>query len=75
MGSRKDAPNEEFASERRSWPQALALLVAIAAAVGLALYTLRPPEVVPASAPTTEFSAQRAMKDLQAIADEPRPVG
>jgi hypothetical protein len=43
--------------------------------VGVALYTLRPPDVVPTNAPTTEFSAERAMEDLEAIADEPRPVG
>jgi hypothetical protein len=51
------------------------VFVAIAAAVGIALYTLRPPEVVPAGAPTTEFSAERAMEHLKVIADEPRPVG
>jgi hypothetical protein len=63
---------EEYMSERRSWLQTLVVLVAIAAAVGVTLYTLRPPEVVPASAPTTEFSAERAMEDLRVIADEPR---
>jgi hypothetical protein len=50
-------------------------MLAIAAAVGVALYTLRPPDVVPTNAPPTEFSAERAMEDLEAIADEPRPVG
>jgi hypothetical protein len=59
----------------RSWLQALALLLAIAVAVAVALYTLRPPEVVPASAPTTAFSAERAMERLEVVADEPRPVG
>jgi hypothetical protein len=51
------------------------LLLVIVAAVGVALYTLRPPEVVPASASTTEFSAERAMEHLEVVADEPRPVG
>jgi hypothetical protein len=59
----------------RSWLQALALLLAVVVAVAVALYTLRPPEVVPASAPTTEFSAERAMEHLEVVADEPRPVG
>jgi hypothetical protein len=62
-------------AERRSWLQALVLLVGVAAAVGVALYTLRPPDVVSASAPTTEFSAEQAMEQLEVIADEPRPVG
>jgi hypothetical protein len=53
----------------------LTLLAAIAVALAVALYLFVPPAVVPASAPATGFSAQRAMKDLQAIADEPRPVG
>ena len=62
-------------SKQRSWAQTLVVLLAIAAAVGVALYTLRPPEVVPANAPTTEFSAERAMKNLKILAKGPRPVG
>src|SRR5215207_4901048 len=62
-------------SVKQAWPQVLTLLAAIAVALAVALYLFVPPAVVPASAPATEFSAQRAMKDLQAIADEPRPVG
>ena len=69
------ASGEGYISKQHSWFQALALILAIAAAVGVALYTLRPPDVVPTNAPTTEFSAERAMEDLEAIADEPRPVG
>jgi hypothetical protein len=57
------------------WSRALVLLATIGAAVGLALYQFVPPAVVPASAPATEFSAERAMEDLEVIADEPRPVG
>lgn len=33
------------------------------------------PEVVPARAPATEFSAERAMEHIRAIAQEPHPVG
>jgi len=73
--SEREVSPEGYTSEQRSWPQALALILVIVAAVGVALYTLRPPEVVPASAPTTEFSAEKAMEDLEIIADEPRPVG
>ena len=73
--SEREVSPEGYTSKQRSWPQALALILVIVAAVGVALYTLRPPEVVPASAPTTEFSAEKAMEDLEIIADEPRPVG
>jgi len=47
------AAREGNISKRRSRLQPLVVFVAIAAAVGIALYTLRPPEVVPAGAPTT----------------------
>jgi hypothetical protein len=53
----------------------LTLLVAIAAAVAIALYMFIPPAVVPASAPATEFSAERAMGDVRVIAHEPHPMG
>jgi hypothetical protein len=49
--------------------------VAIAAAVAVALYLFVPPAVVPADAPATEFSAERAMEDIRMIADEPHPMG
>jgi hypothetical protein len=62
-------------SNQHSWLQPLALLLAIAAAVALALYMFVPPAVVPASAPTTEFSAERAMEDVRVIAREPHPMG
>src|SRR6476659_11287397 len=35
----------------------------------------RPPVVVPATAPLTEFSAERAMKHVVAIAQRPHPIG
>ena len=55
---------------RRTWPQALVLLVSVVAALVLALYQFTVPAVVPAGAPATEFSAQRAMEDLEVIADD-----
>lgn len=73
--SEREVSREGYISKQRSWLRALVLLLAIVAAVGVALYTLRPPDIVPASAPPTEFSAERAMEDLEVIADEPRPVG
>lgn len=55
----------------------LALLVAVllAAAVGLALALASPPRPWPASAPATEFSAARAFRHVQVIAQTPRPAG
>ena len=46
------------------------LLVAIAA-----ISYLIPPAVLPASAPVTDFSAERAIEHLKVIAREPHPTG
>jgi hypothetical protein len=35
----------------------------------------QPPNVLPASAPPAEFSAERAFRHVEALAREPRPVG
>jgi hypothetical protein len=51
------------------------LLAAIAVALAVALYMFVPPKLIPASASATEFSAQRAMKDVRVIAKEPHPMG
>jgi len=41
----------------------------------VALSNLVPPTVVPAPAPVTDFSAERAMKHLKVIARDPHPTG
>lgn len=41
----------------------------------LSLWLLRPPRPVPAHAPATEFSAQRAARDVAAVASQPHPLG
>jgi hypothetical protein len=41
----------------------------------VAVSYLVPPAVVPASAPVTEFSAERAIENLKVIAREPHPTG
>ncbi|HVN04729.1 MAG TPA: M20/M25/M40 family metallo-hydrolase [Bryobacteraceae bacterium] len=53
-------------------PLTLAFLVA---ACWLSLRQVSPPPVVPASAPTTDFSAERALAHIRAFAREPHPVG
>ncbi|MCY1137725.1 M28 family peptidase [Actinoplanes sp. Pm04-4] len=59
---------------RRAPAAALAVVVLILA--GLAgLWAIRPPSARPASAPATEFSAERAFGQVQAIATRPHPVG
>ncbi len=41
----------------------------------LALRSIEPPAVVDSNAPATEFSAARAMRDVQEIAKKPHPLG
>jgi hypothetical protein len=43
--------------------------------VFISVYRLQPPNVVPASAPLTEFSAARAMEHLASLSNKPHPVG
>ena len=50
----------------------VAVLLLCAAAAAL---SARLPEPVPATAPPTEFSAERAMTHVRAIAQRPRPSG
>jgi hypothetical protein len=52
---------------------ALALFIALLAA--FVLYKLSPPDAVSADAPATEFSAGRAMKQLEVISRQPHPIG
>ena len=53
---------------------ALAALI-VAAALALVWLGNRLPSVTPETAPASEFSAARAMKDVQAIATVPHPIG
>lgn len=53
-----------------------ALAVAFVAGLSaLAVSEQKPPPVVPASAPATEFSAERGMRHVRAIAARPHPTG
>ncbi|MDH7639416.1 M28 family peptidase [Sphingomonas oryzagri] len=56
------------------WSRALALAVAIVLALWIGVRAANPPSVVPATAPPTEFSADRAMGDVRAIAQRPHPA-
>lgn len=66
-------------SRTPSGPASRPALVALLAIIGLVLVSIalgRPPDPVPVSAPSTEFSAERAMHHLRAtIPDRPTPIG
>ncbi len=55
--------------------QAIVVFVAIAAAVFVAIDQTLPPNALPASAPDTEFSAERAIEHIKVIATESRRSG
>jgi Peptidase family M28 len=57
------------------WIQRLVILGIILFAIAIALWQMVPPKVIPATAPLTEFSADRAMPDLKAISQAPHPIG
>lgn len=52
----------------------LSALILVAAAF-VAVYQIRPPDPVSATAPAREFSSERAMKHLEVIAAHPHPIG
>jgi Peptidase family M28 len=56
------------------WSQRLVILGIILFAVVIALWQMVPPNVIPATAPLTEFSADRAMPNLKAISQAPHPI-
>lgn len=55
--------------------QAMITLAILLAAAFITLAQILPPKALPASAQVTEFSAERAMEHIKAIAQEPRLVG
>jgi hypothetical protein len=54
---------------------ACAVVMIVAVTVWLSLRWLQPPAAVPETAAATEYSSARALKHLQVIAREPRPIG
>ncbi len=57
------------------WLKRLVLFLVIMLAAAMAMDQFTPPDVVPASAPPAEFSAERAFDHLKVIAKEPHPMG
>ena len=71
-------PEAREASGRpKSYPRWLGVVVALMLSmlVAVVLLTLEPLEPLPASAPTDEFSAERAFFHVDRIAQRPHPVG
>jgi hypothetical protein len=63
--------------EPKSYRRWLGVVVALVLSmlVAVVLLTLQPLEPLPASAPTDEFSAERAFTHVEEIAQQPHPVG
>lgn len=53
----------------------LLTLIFLAIFIAIGIYRLAPPAAVPASAPPTEFSAERAVKHIETFAPTPHPIG
>ncbi|MFN9848778.1 MAG: M20/M25/M40 family metallo-hydrolase [Alphaproteobacteria bacterium] len=53
----------------------LALMLALIAGAWIAYSSQKLPDTVPANAAATDFSADRAFKDVERLAEAPRPVG
>jgi hypothetical protein len=72
-------PRRHAASTARTpgqpWLRSVALLLIVGLLSWLGLAQLRTPAVVPAAAPATSFSAERAMTHLDVIASESRAIG
>ncbi|HEU4964845.1 MAG TPA: M28 family peptidase, partial [Bacilli bacterium] len=67
----KDTPSQHSPSRWSGW-LALTLFVVL---LFTAVWSMRPASVNPADAPASEFSADRAMRDLEQIAAEIHPSG
>ena len=59
---------------KHRWIGVVVALV-LGALVAISLLALEPPDPLPASAPASEFSAERAFSHVEQIAERPHPVG
>lgn len=58
-----------------NWLKRLVLLLVIMLAAVMAINQFTPPNVVPASALSTQFSVERELDHLKVIAKKPHPIG
>lgn len=59
----------------RPWLMAVVVWTVLFVVLLVSLAPILPPRPVPADAPSTAFSAERAMRHLRLIAQQPRPTG
>ena len=71
--TRRTSPAESCST--RGMLRALLVAIALVLAVVLGVAPIAPMTPVPASAPVTVFSAERAMRTLAVIAEKPHPTG
>lgn len=62
-------------SSRAGLVTCISIWLGLAFVAFVTIWTQRPPAAVAASAPATEFSAERAFRHVTAIAQRPRPIG
>lgn len=74
MSSQSAISSQQEASTPSFIPAFLAW-ICIFLLAALAIFALKAPDAVPASAPLAEFSAQRALAHVRAIAAVPHPIG
>jgi hypothetical protein len=66
---------KEKIMKKQNLIQTAIIFIALVVVVSITLDQIFPPNALPASAPATEFSAERAIEHLKVIATEPRLVG
>jgi hypothetical protein len=57
------------------WISRFSVILCIAVSAALSIYRLSPPKAAPANAAPTEFSAERAMRHIDAVAQKAHPIG
>src|SRR2546423_7577229 len=73
--SLKRSVSTEPTASQRDWVSGSISLIALLFIAALAVYQVKAPDAVSASAPATEFSSARAMNHLQVIAQKPHATG
>src|SRR5215218_6357230 len=71
---RRASYTPKWTAKRRRLLGVVVTLV-LSAFAAVSLLTLEPPDPRPASAPVSEFSAERAFSHVEQIAERPHPVG
>lgn len=73
--SSRSAPDVRQQAASRSFLPALGAWCLILLLAALAIFELKAPDALPATSPQSDFSAERALMHVRAIAREPHPIG